>query len=100
MVFLTVNLFENLHAYTYGIYNYIYKVRKNATASARPPAAARRGRPNWQLRALEFSIEGRKEEESCHDIYLVLDSMMRAVEAATRVGRTAIIQGCHPWHFF
>ena len=25
---------------------------------------------------------------------------MRAVVAATRVGRMAISQGCHPWHFF
>ena len=24
---------------------------------------------------------------------------MRAVVAATRVGRMAISQGCHPWHF-
>ena len=31
MDFFTVNLFENLHASNYGIYNYIYKVRKNAT---------------------------------------------------------------------
>ena len=28
MVFFTVNLFEILHASTYGIYNYIYKVKK------------------------------------------------------------------------
>ena len=66
MVFLTVNLFEILHASTYNIYNYIYKVRKNATASARPPAAARRGRLNWHLRALRTiysTIEGRKEEK-------------------------------------
>ena len=43
MDFLTVNLFENLHASNYGIYNYTYKVRKNATGSARPPAAAAYG---------------------------------------------------------
>ena len=48
------------------VYNYIYKVRKNATASARLPAAARRGRLNWHLRALRTiysTIEGRKEEK-------------------------------------
>ena len=43
-VFLTVNLIEILHACTYGIYSYIYKVKKPAAASVRPPAAARRGR--------------------------------------------------------
>ena len=31
MVIFSVNLLENLHASTYDIYNYIYKVRKNAT---------------------------------------------------------------------
>ena len=41
MFFLTVNLFEILHASTYGIYNYIYKVKKPAAASVRPQAAAR-----------------------------------------------------------
>ena len=44
MVFLTVKFSEILHASTYDIYNYIHKVRKNATASARLPAAAHRGR--------------------------------------------------------
>ena len=53
MVFLTVNLIEILHTSAYGIYNYTYKVRKNATASARSPAAARRGRSEWHLCALQ-----------------------------------------------
>ena len=44
LVFLTVNLIEILHASTYGNYSYIYKVKKMAAATARPPAAARRGR--------------------------------------------------------
>ena len=39
-VFLTVNIYENLHASTYTIYEYIYKVKKPAAARARPPAAA------------------------------------------------------------
>ena len=30
LVFLTVNLYEILHASTYGIYNYIYKIKKSA----------------------------------------------------------------------
>ena len=30
LVFLTVNFHEILHASTYGIYNYIYKIKKSA----------------------------------------------------------------------
>ena len=43
-VFLTVNFYEILHVSTYGNYSYIYKVKKMAAATARPPAAVRRGR--------------------------------------------------------
>ena len=52
MFFLTVNLFENWHASTYNMCKYIYKVKKNAIASVRPPAAARRGQSKRHLRAL------------------------------------------------
>ena len=55
MVFSSVNIFEILYASTYGNYNYIYKVKKNATASVRPPAAARRGWSERLLRALVHS---------------------------------------------
>ena len=51
-VFLTVNIYENLHASTYTIYEYMYKVKKTAAARARPPAAALCGRSKWHLRAL------------------------------------------------
>ena len=63
MVFFSVNFFENLHVSTYGIHNYIYKVRKIAAATARPPAAAAWGRRDWHLRALlEFcTFDGRKK---------------------------------------
>ena len=44
LVIFSVNLIEILHASTYGNYSYIYKVKKMAAATARPPAAARRGR--------------------------------------------------------
>ena len=40
LVFLTVNIFENLHASTYNKYNYIYKIKKSAADRRRPPAAA------------------------------------------------------------
>ena len=43
-VFFSVNFFTNLYIGTYIIYKYIYKIKKIATASVRPPAAARRGR--------------------------------------------------------
>ena len=42
-VLFEVNFFENLHASTYDFYNYIYKVKKPAAESTRPPAAVRRG---------------------------------------------------------
>ena len=40
LVFLTVNLFEILDASTYDIHKNIYKVKKIAAATARPPAVA------------------------------------------------------------
>ena len=46
LVFFSVNVFENLHASTYDILVYIYKVKKIAAASPRLPAAAACGRPD------------------------------------------------------
>ena len=51
LVFLTVNLVEILHVSTYGIYKNIYKVKKIAAATARPPAAAAWVRRDWHSRA-------------------------------------------------
>ena len=50
--FFTANLYEIWHVSTYNIYNYIHEIKKNAAASVRPPAAARRGRSKRHLRAL------------------------------------------------
>ena len=47
----SVKLLENLHAGTYDIAYYIYKVKKFAAASVRLPAAARRGRRDRHSRA-------------------------------------------------
>ena len=64
MVFLTVKYFEILHASAYDIYNYIHIVRKNATASARLPAAARRGRSKRHSRALVYSHSDNQRRKS------------------------------------
>ena len=99
-VFFPVNLLKKLHASTCGIYNYIYKIKKNAPSSTRPPAAARRGRSERQSRALQLrSIERRKRSSSFFPSF-VYNSTVRAVVAATRGARMLIIQGCHLGHFF
>ena len=52
LVFLTVNIFENLHASTYNKYNYIYKIKKSTADRRRPPAAAAWGWRDRHLRVL------------------------------------------------
>ena len=100
MVFLTVKFSEILHASAYDIYNYIYKVGKNATASARLPAAARRGGQRG-TRAHYIVMQSILEKKLSVILpSFVYYSIVRAVVAATRVGRMAISQDCHPWHFF
>ena len=47
-----VNLYEILHASTYGIYEYMVKIKQPATASTRRPAVEPRGRLNEHSRAL------------------------------------------------
>ena len=104
MVFSPVNLFEILHANTYNIYNYIYKVEKNATTSGRPPAAARRSWSKWHLRALYIHllvcVRERVLRSSCFLALIHTRTIVRAVVATTRVAKMAISQGCYPWHFF
>ena len=91
-----VNLFEILHASAYNIYDYIYKVRKNATASARPPAAAARPTELALARIIVTQNAKRKKERKKGRLLRIV----RAVVAMTRVAKMDIIQGCHPWHFF
>ena len=61
LVFFVVNIFEILHASTYGLYKYTCKVKKPAADTMRPPGAARRGRSERHSRAL-VQKEGRSKE--------------------------------------
>ena len=63
LVIFSVIFFGILHASTYDIHNYIYKVQKSAAASARPPAAAACGRldSHWSALLYFCRLEGRKK---------------------------------------
>ena len=56
MAKFVVKFSEILHASTYSLYKWVYKAKKKpAAASARPPAAAARGRLECHSRALYYT---------------------------------------------
>ena len=82
-----------MHASTYGILVYIYKVKKSAAASAPRPVRE-------ILERITMVSHVQKVRKSALILILMYYCIARLGVAATMVAKMLITQGCHPRRVF